>query len=75
MIKKTTEKYVTNDTFLKAMAKHAEIMAVMLKEITAIHEDTKHFKESISGLSSDGVFYNRRIENLTVRVEKLESKI
>lgn len=73
-VKKTTEKYVTERAFEKAMTNHAEIMTSMLKEIHAIHEDNKHFRESISGLNTDGVFYNRRIENLTVRVEKLESK-
>ena len=74
-MKKITVKYVTERAFEKAMSSHAEIMALMLKEIRAIHEDNKHFRESISGLNTDGIFYNRRIENLTIRVEKLESKI
>ncbi len=73
-IKKIIEKYVTEIAFEKAMANHAEIMKSMLKEIRSIHEDNKHFRESISGLNTDGVFYNRRIENLTIRVEKLEAK-
>ena len=47
---------------------------LMLKEISAIHEDNKHFRETVASLTMDGISYNRRIENLTIRVEKLETK-
>ncbi len=47
---------------------------LMLKEISAIHEDNKHFRETVASLNMDGISYNRRIENLTIRVEKLETK-
>ncbi len=47
---------------------------LILKEITAIHEDGKKFRENISSLNSDGLSCDRRINNLTIRVEKLESK-
>jgi len=87
-VKKTTEKYVTESTFEKHMAniaksfervnasleRHEQVMQVMLKEITAIHEDTKSFRDNISTLYTDHVAYDRKIENLNVRVEKLELK-
>jgi len=47
---------------------------VMLKEIRTIHEDNKYFRANISALYTDGVSYDRKINNLTVRVEKLELK-
>ncbi len=86
---KTTEKYVTNKTFessMKAIAKSFErvdkaleridgALEMMIKELRAMHEDNKQFRQSVSGLHSDGISYERRIENLTIRVEKLEAKI
>jgi len=51
-----------------------EVSKIMLKEIKAIHEDGKSFRENISSLNTDGILYDRKINNLTVRVEKLEVK-
>jgi phage-related protein len=89
VIKKTTKKYLTENKFqmfektfekhVRAIAKsfsdNTETMSLILKEIRNIHEDNKYFRESISGLNSNDLSYDRKIENLTVRVEKLESKI
>ena len=50
-------------------------MALILKEIRAIHEDNKYFRESILTLNTDGSSYDKRISGLDVRVEKIESKI
>ena len=102
VVKKTTEKYVTEAKFgvfektfessMRSIAKsfsdqnetlkihtdmfkkNGEVMELMLKEIKNIHEDNKYFKQNISSLNSDGLSYDRKIENLTLRVEKLESK-
>jgi hypothetical protein len=49
-----------------------DVLHIMLKEIKAIHEDSKSFRDNISTLYTDHVAYDRRIENLTVRVEKIE---
>ncbi len=57
----------------KDIADNAKVSTLILKEISAIHQDNKNFRQSISSLNSDGVYYNRKIENLTTRVEKLES--
>ena len=51
------------------------VLELITKELRAIHEDNKYFRQRISGLNSDGISYDRKIENLTVRVEKLEAKI
>ncbi len=81
VIKKRDGKYVTEKTFEKHMrsvaksfADNAEVMVLILKEIKTIHEDNKYFKENISSLNSDGLFYGRKIDDLIVRTEKLESK-
>jgi len=58
----------------KSFADNAEITALILKELRAIHEENKYFRQSISSLNTDGLSYDRKIENLTVRVEKLELK-
>jgi chaperonin cofactor prefoldin len=51
-----------------------EVTQIMLKEINAIHADTKSFRQNISTLYTDHLAYDRKIDNLTVRVEKLEIK-
>ncbi len=56
----------------KDVSGNSKVSALILKEIVAIHEDNKKFGENILSLNSDGISYNRKIENLTVRVEKLE---
>jgi len=58
----------------KDVSSNTKVSNLMLKEISAIHEDNKRFRETVASLNMDGISYNRRIENLTIRVEKLESK-
>ncbi len=58
----------------KKLTKHEQVLQLMLKEITVIHEDTKSFRDNISTLYTDHIAYDRKIDNLTVRVEKLEIK-
>ena len=48
------------------------VSTTMLKEIKTIHEDNKYFRQSISSLDMNDLSYDRKLENLTVRVEKLE---
>ena len=49
-----------------------EITTITLKEIMVIHEENKYFRQSISSLDMNDLSYDRKIENLTMRVEKLE---
>ena len=95
-VKKTTEKYLTENKFQKfektfegsmrsiagsfarvdaSTEEHQKVMQLMLKEIIAIRDDNKYFRENILSLNTDGSSYDRRIDNLNMRVEKLESKI
>ena len=64
------EKMATKEDFKRQQ----DISQIMLKEIIAIHEDTKFYRENVSALYADGLSYDKRINNLTVRVEKLELK-
>lgn len=82
MVKKTSPKYLTEKTFEKHMqsvaksfADNAEVMTLILKEIRTIHEENKYFRASVSNLNIDGLSYDRKIENLTMRMEKIESKL
>jgi len=81
IIKKNAIKSLSEAKFDKTMqsvarsfSEQAEVMRMILKEIRNIHEDNKYFRQSISGLNSDGISHERRIEDLTIRVEKLELK-
>ncbi len=60
MIKENVvDKMATKDD-LKTQEK---VLQVMLKEIKAIHEDGKSFRENISSLNSDGLSYDKKISN------------
>lgn len=56
----------------KDVSSNTKVSSLILKEISAIHEDNKRFRETLASLNMDGISYSRRIENLTIRVEKLE---
>jgi hypothetical protein len=58
----------------KNVSSNTKVSNLILKEISAIHEDNKRFRETVASLNMDSISYNRRIENLTIRVEKLEIK-
>lgn len=58
----------------KRLDQHDKIFNLMIKEIKTIHEDNKYFRQSISSLNFNDLSYDRKIENLTIRVEKLELK-
>ena len=57
------------------LKKQNDTSQIMLKEIKTIHEDNKYFRASISNLNIDGLSYERKIDNLTIRMEKVESKL
>jgi DNA topoisomerase IA len=86
---KTAERYVTGITFkkfessfetnmaniAKSFERHEKVMDHILKELQQMHEENKYFRQSISGLNNDGLSYDRKIDNLNLRVEKLEAKM
>jgi hypothetical protein len=68
----TAKSFADVNETLKNITKVTE---VVLKEIRTIHEDNKYFRQSISSLSTDALYSDRKVENLTLRVEKLEAKV
>jgi septal ring factor EnvC (AmiA/AmiB activator) len=58
----------------RRMSAQESVTEIMLKEIVAIHADTKSFRENISTLYTDHIGYDRKISDLGTRVEKLELK-
>ncbi|MDO8659346.1 MAG: hypothetical protein Q7K54_01975 [Candidatus Parcubacteria bacterium] len=76
MVAKGFESTATKDDIKnidEKLDKHDKIFHSIMRELKAMHEDRKYFRGTISSLNSDGLSYNRKIENLTIRVEKLES--
>ncbi|MFA5936294.1 MAG: hypothetical protein WC822_00235 [Candidatus Paceibacterota bacterium] len=67
----TAKSFADVNETLKNITKVTE---VMLKEIRTIHEDNKYFRQSISNLNINDFSYDRKIEDLTIRVDKLELK-
>lgn len=58
----------------KRMNTQEDVSQGILKEITAIHADTKSIRANIATLYTDHAAYDRKISNLGARVEKLEIK-
>jgi phage shock protein A len=50
-----------------------EVSTITLKEIKNINEENKYFRQSISSLNMNDFSCDKKIENLTLRVEKLEN--
>ena len=87
-VRKTTQKYVTETIFerhMRAIAKSLndlqdqattqnQVSQMILKELTALHEDNKKMRDTLSGFVSDVLKHDHKINNLTIRVEKLEVK-
>ena len=88
VVKKTTEKYVTESTFEKHMRniagsfarvdasleRHEEVLKNILEELKNLHEDHKYIKQTLSSFTGDVSRHDYKIESLNVRVEKIESK-
>ena len=56
----------------KSFTDQAEILSIILKEVKINNEENKYFRQSISILDMNDFSYDRKLENLTIRVEKLE---
>ncbi len=58
----------------EALKTQQGVLEILLKEIKTIREDNKYFRQSISSLNTNDLSCDKKIENLTIRVEKLELK-
>ena len=75
----SSKNYVTENTFekhMRAIAKsletHEKVLEGILGELRSLREDNKYIKDTLNGFVSDVSRNDRKINNLTVRVEKLE---
>lgn len=81
-VAKTIEKYVTEKTFEKVMEGVAKTLAnqdrILIKisnTLATIQEDNKEFRKRVYDSEMILSHHDKKIENLLVRVEKLESKV
>jgi len=88
-VKKTTEKYVTEKTFEKSMEaiaksfarveesleKHERVLDMILKELKNLRDDHREIQHTLSNLEISFSKYDRKLEDLTLRVERLEMKV
>ena len=79
--RKITEKFVTEATFEKHMRSIAEsftsqgqVLEMILKELQALHNDHKDTLKTLLSFTGDVSSHDRKINNLTVRVEKIETQ-
>jgi hypothetical protein len=77
--KKKQLKYITEPIFEKHMRSIAssfeavnKALSGIMHELQLMKEDYKEIRKNLSGFISDVSSHDRRIENLTIRVEKLE---
>ena len=79
---KKVEKYVTEKTFEKSMLSIAKsfsrvegALEIVIKEVRNLHEDNKYMRQTLTSVDSTVSIHDRKIDNLTMRVEKLELKV
>jgi len=88
-VRKTNEKYVTEKTFEKSMVsiaksfvrinealeRHERVLEMILKELKNLRDDHREIRSALSNLEIGLLKYDRKLEDLTLRVEKLEMRI
>ena len=81
VVKKTTEKYVTEKTFETNMASIAKsfervdaALEMVVQELKNLHEDNKYIRQTLSNFTGDVSRHDRKISDLDIRLEKLELK-
>ena len=88
-VKKITEKYVTMSAFEKAMAsiaksftkiderftRHDKAFELMLKQMQTFTEEAREHRQTMANLVHTDIKQERTVEDLRIRVERLEMKI
>ncbi len=81
-VAKKAEKYVTEKTFEKVMESVAKtlsnqdkVMSHISTTLGEMKQDIKEIKTGLTTLEMAVLSHERKIENILVRVEKLESKV
>ena len=70
---KNNSKYVTVSEFEKVINQHEKAFVITLKEIQAFREEAKEYRQTMSSLMHTDIKQERTIEDLKVRVERLET--
>ena len=55
--------------------RHEKVFETILYGIKNLHEDNKYMKSTLTGFVRDISVHGQRIDDLTIRVEKLEQKV
>ena len=55
--------------------RHEKVFETILYGIKNLHEDNKYMKSTLTGFVRDISVHGQRIDDLTIRVEKLEKKV
>jgi len=61
--------------FEKILSRHERAFIITLKEIQAFREEAREYRQTMSSLMHTDIKQERTIEDLQVRVERLEMKI
>jgi phage shock protein A len=73
--KKIEPKYVTMSAFEKIIDRHEKAFIITLKEIQAFREEAREYRQTMSSLMHTDIKQERNVENLRIRVERLEAHI
>ena len=71
------EKKVKDEKFSKfeeILNQHEKAFIVILKEIQAFREEAREYRQTMSSLMHTDIKQERAVENLRIRVERLEMK-
>ncbi len=72
-VRKTTDERL--DKFEKILSQHEKAFLVTMKEIQAFREEAREYRQTMSSLMHTDIKQERAVEDLRVRVERLEMRI
>lgn len=59
----------------EALERHERVLEMILKELKNLRDDHREIRSALSNLEIGLLKYDRKLEDLTLRVEKLEMRI
>ena len=66
---------VSEDKFKKILDQHEKAFIVTMKEIQAFREEAREYRQTMSSLMHTDIKQEREVENLRIRVERLETQM
>lgn len=64
-----------SDEFEKILNQHEKAFIVTMKEIQAFREEMKEYRQTMSSLMHTDIKQERNVEDIKIRVERLEMKV